>query len=159
MLVASKDAEGNNMVKAVDIVGCSHTMDDVLPYLVEVKLIGTERDTFLKLRETLTRIGIASRTEDKVLFQTCHILQKRGKYYIVHFKTMFVLDGRHNNLVPGDIARQNRVIQLLQDWGLLQVVDPAMIEEPKASLSNIKIIQFHDKDNWILSPKYKIGLK
>ncbi|BAU40090.1 hypothetical protein [Ralstonia phage RSP15] len=128
-----------------------------MPYLVEIKLIGNEDDAFLKVKETLTRIGIASRWQDQTLFQTCHILYKKGKYYIVHFKTMYVLDGRTNNLTENDIARQNTIIQLLQDWNLISVVNPEQIKEPKATLSNIKVVKFSDKQFWKLEPKYRLG--
>jgi len=144
-------------MKAVDIVGSDKTRDEILPFLVEVELVGPEQDAFLKVRETLTRIGIASRVEHKVLFQTCHILQKRGKFYIVHFKTLFVLDGRENNLQTGDIARQNRVIKLLEEWGLVKAINPDQIGEPMSSLANMMIVHHADKENWDLQPKYKIG--
>lgn len=144
-------------MNAVDIVGRTVRGEDALPYMVEVKLLGEQRDTFLKIRETLTRIGIASRTEENVLFQSCHILQKRGLYYIVHYKTLFVLDGRENGLTTGDIARQNCIIQLLADWGLIKVVQPAMIGEPKCGLANIKVVKHADKHKWKLVRKYALG--
>lgn len=135
--------------------------DGVVPYLVEVTFREgeDEKEGFLKVRETLTRIGIPSRTEDKTLFQTCHILQKRGKYYIVHFKTLFVIDGRENNVTIGDIARQNRIIQLLVDWNLVSVVDPEKMAEPMAGLSSIRIVKHGEKDEWTLVPKYRLGGK
>lgn len=144
-------------MKAVDIVGKNVRGDDVLPYMVEVKLLGEPRDSFLKIRETLTRIGIASRAEENLLFQSCHILQKKGLYYVLHYKTLFVLDGRDNGLTVGDIARQNRIVRLLEDWGLIEIVNPDMIDEPISSLANIKVVRHGDKHKWILERKYALG--
>ena len=110
--------------------------------LIEVTF--PEKDDFLKIRETLTRIGVASRKEQE-LYQSCHILHKRGKYYITHFKELFILDGKPSNLDENDIGRRNTIINLLQQWNLLKVVNPDSIKEPTAPLSQIKIIPFKDK--------------
>lgn len=131
-------------------------MSDILNSLIEVK-IGEEQD-FLKIKETLTRAGIASRKEKK-LFQSCHILHKQGRYYIVHFKEMFVLDGKPSNFSDEDRARRNKIIALLQDWGLLKVVEPDKIKDPQASMNQIKIISHKEKNDWILEPKYNMGRK
>ena len=114
-------------------------------------------DDFLKVRETLTRIGVASR-KDKTLYQSCHILHKQGKYYIVHFKELFALDGKKATLVQNDIQRRNTVAILLQDWNLLNIVKPENAED-KAPLSQIKIIAFKEKGEWNLQAKYNIGKK
>ena len=114
-----------------------------------------EPDDFLKVRETLSRIGVASRKEKK-LFQSCHILHKQGKYYIVHFKELFALDGKETNITENDIARRNTISSLLQDWDLVTVLGNS---EPKAPLSQIKIIGFKEKDDWLLETKYNIGKK
>lgn len=121
--------------------------------MLEVDLI--EPDNFLKVRETLTRIGIASR-KDKKLFQSCHILHKQGKYFIVHFKELFALDGKESDISMSDIERRNVIAELLQDWGLLKILDKAKAE-PKASLSQIKVVSFKEKAEWELVPKYNIG--
>lgn len=121
--------------------------------MLEVDLI--EPDNFLKVRETLTRIGIASR-KDKKLFQSCHILHKQGKYFIVHFKELFALDGKESDITMSDIERRNVIAELLQDWGLLKILDKAKAE-PKASLSQIKVVSFKEKAEWELVPKYNIG--
>ena len=123
--------------------------------MLEVSL--KEPDDFLKVRETLTRIGVASR-KDKKLFQSCHILHKQGRYFIVHFKELFALDGKHSNLSENDIERRNTIAQLLADWGLISIVNPD-IAENKAPLSQIKVISFKDKGNWTLETKYNIGKK
>ena len=123
--------------------------------MVEVLL--NEPDDFLKVRETLTRIGVASRKEKK-LYQSCHILHKQGKYYIVHFKELFALDGKHANLTPNDVQRRNRITRLLSDWGLISVVkDEAVVDI--APLNQIKVLAFKDKGEWILEQKYNIGKK
>ena len=114
-----------------------------------------EPDDFLKVRETLSRIGVASRKEKK-LFQSCHILHKQGKYYIVHFKELFALDGKETNITENDIARRNTISSLLQDWDLVSILGNS---EPKAPLSQIKIIGFKEKDDWVLETKYNIGKK
>ena len=114
-------------------------------------------DDFLKIRETLSRIGVASR-KDKTLFQSCHILHKQGKYYIVHFKELFALDGKKATLVENDVQRRNTISVLLQDWNLLSIVKPEAAEN-KAPLSQIKIIAFKEKNEWNLQAKYNIGKK
>ena len=123
--------------------------------MVEVKL--NQPDDFLKVRETLTRIGVASRSENK-LYQSCHILHKQGRYYIVHFKELFLLDGKESNLSENDMQRRNKITKLLSDWGLLNIVDDQMVED-LSSISQIKIIPHRDKANWELIPKYSIGIK
>tara|TARA_Y100001936_G_C15989207_1_gene621337 strand:+ start:683 stop:1102 length:420 start_codon:yes stop_codon:yes gene_type:complete len=123
--------------------------------MLEVSL--KEPDDFLKVRETLTRIGVASR-KDKKLFQSCHILHKQGRYFIVHFKELFALDGKHSNLSENDLQRRNTIAQLLADWGLISIANPDMTEN-KAPLSQIKVISFKDKGNWTLETKYNIGKK
>ena len=115
-----------------------------------------EPDDFLKVRETLSRIGVASRKE-KTLFQSCHILHKQGKYYIVHFKELFALDGKDTNLSENDIARRNTIANLLSDWGLVKVVSESDVES--APLSQIKVISFKEKNEWKLETKYNIGKK
>jgi hypothetical protein len=125
--------------------------------LVEVTL--NEQDDFLKVRETLTRIGVASK-KDRTLFQSCHILHKRGQYYIVHFKELFALDGKPTDITENDLSRRNAIINLLQDWGLVTVVRPQQTEVPTPIfLSQIKIISHKEKDEWELVPKYNIGKK
>ena len=114
-------------------------------------------DDFLKVRETLTRIGVASR-KDKTLFQSCHILHKQGKYYITHFKELFALDGKNSTLTENDIQRRNTIALLLQDWNLIEVVNTSMVEN-KAPLSQIKVLPFKEKNEWTLEPKYNIGKK
>ena len=124
--------------------------------LIEIELF--EDEDFLKIRETLTRIGVSSRKENK-LYQSCHILHKRGKYYIVHFKELFALDGLPTNLEENDIARRNTIANLLEDWELLEIVNPDQTEEPVASIAQIKIISYKEKNDWELCPKYHIGKK
>ena len=123
--------------------------------MVEVQL--GEPDDFLKVRETLTRIGVASRKEKK-LYQSCHILHKQGRYYIVHFKELFALDGKHANLTSTDVQRRNRITQLLSDWGLIEVVKADSIGDI-APLNQIKVLSFKEKDEWTLETKYNIGKK
>lgn len=123
--------------------------------MVEITL--SQPDDFLKVRETLTRIGVASRKENR-LFQSCHILHKQGRYFIVHFKELFLLDGKKSNLEENDVARRNTIVTLLGDWGLLQIVDRSKITNC-APLRQIKIIPHKEKHNWILSTKYSIGNK
>ena len=123
--------------------------------MVEVTL--NEPDDFLKVRETLTRIGVASRKEKKI-YQSCHILHKQGRYYLVHFKELFALDGKHANLTSNDVQRRNRIAQLLSDWGLVGVVDAAKIQDI-APLNQIKVLSYRDKGEWILETKYNIGSK
>ena len=123
--------------------------------MLEVQL--KEPDDFLKVRETLTRIGVASR-KDKKLFQSCHILHKQGRYFITHFKELFALDGKESNLTENDIERRNTIAQLLGDWGLIAIVN-ATVAENKAPLSQIKVLSFKEKDEWDLQAKYNIGKK
>lgn len=121
-----------------------------------VEITFEEKDDFLKIRETLSRIGIASRRE-KELFQSCHILHKRGKYYIVHFKELFKLDGKQTNFDESDVARRNTIVDLLRQWSLVKVLDPNKINEPRAPLSQIKVIPYKEKEQWKLTQKYSIG--
>jgi len=123
--------------------------------MVEVTL--NEPDDFLKVRETLTRIGVASRKEKKI-YQSCHILHKQGRYFLVHFKELFALDGKHANLTSNDVQRRNRIAQLLADWGLVGVVDADKIQDI-APLNQIKVLSYKDKQDWILETKYNIGAK
>ena len=123
--------------------------------MLEVKL--KEPDDFLKVRETLSRIGVASRKERK-LYQSCHILHKQGKYYIVHFKELFALDGKHANLSINDVQRRNRIVRLLSDWGLISIVDEDTVLDI-APLNQIKVLSYKDKGEWILEQKYNIGKK
>jgi hypothetical protein len=122
-----------------------------------VEVILNEPDDFLKVRETLTRIGVASRKEKKI-YQSCHILHKQGRYYLVHFKELFALDGKHANLTVNDVQRRNRIIQLLADWGLITIVKPESITDI-APLNQIKVLAYKDKADWILETKYNIGAK
>ena len=133
-------------------------MDDAQEKIVSelVEVTFPEKDDFLKIRETLSRIGVASRREQE-LFQSCHILHKRGHYYITHFKELFKLDGKPTNIDESDIGRRNTIINLLQQWNLLKVLKPNVIVEPTAPLSQIKIIPFKEKKDWVLTPKYNIG--
>ena len=132
-------------------------MDDNLESVKDlVEITFPEKDDFLKIRETLSRIGVASRKE-KELFQSCHILHKRGKYYIVHFKELFKLDGKQSNFDESDVARRNIIIDLLRQWSLVKVLDPKRIEEPRAPLSQIKVIPYKEKQQWKLTQKYSIG--
>ena len=123
--------------------------------MVEVTL--NEPDDFLKVRETLTRIGVASRKEKKI-YQSCHILHKQGRYFLVHFKELFALDGKHANLTSNDVQRRNRIAQLLSDWGLVEVLNTDQIKDI-APLNQIKVLAYRDKGDWILETKYNIGSK
>ena len=123
--------------------------------MVEVLL--NEPDDFLKVRETLTRIGVASGKEKKI-YQSCHILHKQGRYFLVHFKELFALDGKHANLTVNDVQRRNRIAQLLADWGLVDVVNADLIQDI-APLNQIKVLSYKDKGDWILETKYNIGSK
>ena len=125
-----------------------------LSSIVEIKI--KEEDDFLKIRETLTRIGIASR-KDMTLYQSCHILHKQGRYYIVHFKELFALDGKPTNFDEGDLARRNTIANLLAEWGLVELADSSKTQEPVASLSQIKVISYSAKSEWNLVAKYNIG--
>ena len=124
--------------------------------LLEVTL--KAEDDFLKVRETLTRMGVSSKKENK-LYQSCHILHKRGKFYIVHFKELFALDGLPTDIDDTDIGRRNTIANLLDEWGLVEVVDDKKASDPIVSLAQMKIIPFKDKQNWELVPKYHIGKK
>ena len=123
--------------------------------MIEVTL--NEPDDFLKVRETLTRIGVASRKEKK-LYQSCHILHKQGRYFITHFKELFALDGKHANLTVNDIQRRNRIAHLIADWGLFEIIDTKKIQDI-APLNQIKVLSYKDKGDWILETKYNIGSK
>ena len=131
------------------------TVDWSQDQMVEVLL--NEPDDFLKVRETLTRIGVASRKEKK-LYQSCHILHKQGRYFIVHFKELFALDGKHANLTTNDVQRRNRIVRLLADWGLISVVKPDSVTDI-APLNQIKVLAYKDKSDWVLEQKYNIGKK
>ena len=122
-----------------------------------LEVVLNEPDDFLKVRETLTRIGVASRKEKK-LYQSCHILHKQGRYYIVHFKELFALDGKHANLTANDVQRRNRISKLLADWGLVEIVNEESASDI-APLNQIKVLSFKDKGDWILEQKYNIGKK
>jgi len=122
-----------------------------------VEVILREPDDFLKVRETLTRIGVASRKEKK-LYQSCHILHKQGKYFIVHFKELFALDGKHANLTVNDVQRRNRITRLLCDWGLITIVNEESVSDI-APLNQIKVLAYSEKGDWVLETKYNIGKK
>ena len=124
--------------------------------LVEIELF--EEDDFLKIKETLTRIGISSRKEKK-LYQSCHILHKRGKYYIVHFKELFALDGLPSNISEEDIARRNTIANLLEEWELCEIVSPDKTENPVLNIKQLKVLPHKEKNDWELCPKYHIGKK
>lgn len=129
-------------------------MNNIIDSLIEIKL--KEEQDFLKIKETLTRIGVASKRENK-LFQSCHILHKKGKYYITHFKEMFCLDGKETNFSDEDKGRRNMIATLLEEWGLCKIVDKTKVESPKATITQIKIIPYKEKDEWLLESKYSIG--
>jgi len=137
----------------MDLLPMDNTVDWSPADMLEITL--NEPDDFLKVRETLTRIGIASRKENK-LFQSCHILHKQGRYFIVHFKELFLLDGKKSNLEKTDLERRNTIATLLSDWGLVDVVERSKLGE-KAPLRQIKIVSYSDKSNWELCPKYNIS--
>ena len=122
-----------------------------------VEVVLGEPDDFLKVRETLTRIGVASRKEKKI-YQSCHILHKQGRYYLVHFKELFALDGKHANLTINDVQRRNRITRLLADWGLITIVQEGSVADI-APLNQIKVLSYKDKGDWILEQKYNIGKK
>ena len=130
-------------------------MTDISKF-VEVQL--KEEDDFLKVRETLTRIGVSSRKE-RILYQSCHILHKQGRYYIVHFKELFALDGKLSTITENDIQRRNAIANLLEEWGLLKIINYDIIENNMAPIHQIKIISFKEKDDWELVAKYNIGKK
>jgi hypothetical protein len=130
--------------------------NDIVGSFIEVELDG--EDDFRKVRETLTRIGVSSRKEKK-LFQSCHILHKQGKYYIVHFKQMFALDGKPSHMDENDTARLNTIANLLAEWNLLKIKNAGMTEDPAAPMSQIKVVPYREKGEWDLVPKYNIGSK
>ena len=131
-------------------------MTILIESLLEVRL--SEDEDFLKVKETLTRIGVASRKENK-LYQSCHILHKRGCYYIVHFKELFLLDDKESDFTDDDRGRRNTIANLLEDWGLLQIVNKDAFQDPKAPINHIKILPHRDKADWILESKYTMGKK
>jgi hypothetical protein len=136
---------------------CEEETEDIFEGLgVEVEL--SENDDFLKVKETLTRIGISSRKENK-LYQSCHILHKRGRYVILHFKELFILDGLESDISDEDIGRRNTITNLLNDWGLVKIVDPEESKEPLVEIRQIKILPHKEKNDWELIPKYHIGRK
>ena len=133
----------------------SEDVDDIMDGLgVEVTL--KNKEDFLKVKETLTRIGVSSK-KDKKLFQSCHILHKRGRYFIMHFKELFILDGLESNIADDDLGRRNTIVRLLVEWGLVEAVDPDEYKEPQLSLARLKIIPHGQKKEWQLIPKYHIG--
>ena len=142
------------MIKTMSVV-TEQTVDWSADKMVEVSL--GEPDDFLKVRETLTRIGVASRKEKK-LYQSCHILHKQGRYFKVHFKALFALDGKRANLTANDVQRRNRISQLLADWGLIKILNADQIQDI-APLNQIKVLSYKDKGDWILETKYNIGRK
>ncbi len=129
---------------------------NVVETLVEVRLKNAE--DFLKIKETLSRIGVASK-KDNTLYQSCHILHKQGKYYITHFKELFLLDGKQSDFDENDKGRRNTIVDLLEEWGLLEVVSKDKVADPKAPISQVKIISYKEKEDWNLIPKYTIGKK
>lgn len=129
-------------------------MSNLIDSMIEVTL--NHKDDFLKVKETLTRIGVASRKEN-ILYQSCHILHKQGKYYITHFKELFALDGKNTDFSENDISRRNTIANLLAEWGLVKLVNSTKSSDPVAAISQIKIVSFKDKDNWNLQSKYNIG--
>jgi len=128
----------------------------IMETFLEVKL--AEEEDFLKIKETLTRIGIASHKEKK-LYQSCHILHNRGRYFIVHFKELFLLDGKKSDFTEDDLGRRNTIASLVEQWGLFRIVDYKRFEEPKTPLNKIKVLPFKDKDEWTLVSKYTVGRK
>jgi hypothetical protein len=128
----------------------------IIETFLEVKL--AEEEDFLKVKETLTRIGIASHKEKK-LYQSCHILHNRGRYFIVHFKELFLLDGKESDFTEDDLGRRNTIASLVEQWGLFRIVDYKRFEEPKTPLNKIKVLPFKDKDDWTLVSKYTVGKK
>jgi hypothetical protein len=131
-------------------------VSEMIDSMIEIKL--ADEEAFLKIKETLTRIGVSSRKEKK-LYQSCHILHKQGKYYIVHFKELFALDGKPYNFSEEDVSRRNKIVNLLQDWKLLTIIDLEKSKEPIASMGQIKIIPWKEKNDWELIPKYNMGSK
>jgi hypothetical protein len=133
----------------------SHIYDWTPDRMLEISL--AEPDDFLKVKETLSRIGVASKREERKLFQSCHILHKQGRYYICHFKELFMLDGKASTLSPEDISRRNTIAILLHDWGLCLIVNRSIIENHISNLKSIKIVPYKEKSQWTLEAKYKIG--
>ncbi len=131
-------------------------MTNIIDSLVEVEL--PSADSFLKVKETLTRIGVASK-KDNILYQSCHILHKQGKYYILHFKELFILDNKAESLSEEDRSRRNTIVNLLEEWGLVKIVNKSSVQDPIAPLSQIKVLPFKEKDEWVLVAKYAIGKK
>jgi hypothetical protein len=131
-------------------------VDPLIESFIEVSL--PSPDNFLKVKETLTRIGISSKSERK-LYQSCHILHKKGKYYIVHFKELFMLDGLESDFVESDRARRNTIANLLEQWGLVKIMNPQNAKEPTCPISHFKILPFSEKKDWELVPKYRIGIR
>jgi hypothetical protein len=129
--------------------------DNLTDSMLEITI--PEPDSFLKIKETLSRIGVASK-KDNILYQSCHILHKQGRYYLVHFKELFALDGKESNISQDDIERRNAIAVLLQDWNLLKVIDENKVAK-RTSLSSIKILTYQEKSNWTLTPKYNIGVR
>ena len=129
--------------------------DNLTDNMLEITI--PEPDSFLKIKETLSRIGVASK-KDAILYQSCHILHKQGRYYLVHFKELFALDGKESNISQDDIERRNAIAVLLQDWNLLKVIDINKVDR-RTSLSSIKILTYQEKSNWTLMPKYNIGVR
>lgn len=129
---------------------------NILDSLIEVEEL--DQAGFLKVKETLTRIGIASKKEN-VLYQSCHILHKRGRYYIVHFLEMFTIDGKGRGFLDEDKARRNTIAHLLEEWGLIKILNPAICDEPRASMASIRVVPFKEKKNWTLVEKYEMGSK
>lgn len=145
--------------RAIDIVGLREmTQEDVINHMVEVELIGKDKsEIFRRVRETLERIGLTSAQEENTLYQSCHILHKKGRYYIAHFKMLFVHEGRENRLAHSDIARQNRVIKILENWGMIKVLDQTQLEGCDNYPSGVKILRHEERPNWTLKAKYKVG--
>lgn len=146
------------MPAAVDVVGRNIKGDDIIPFFVEVELVSTN---FLAVKESLERIGIPGNPNDQdgfpTLNQTCHILYKRGRYYICHYKLMFALDGESTTISEPDIARQNTIIKLLEEWGMIRVVSPCMVEAPTCSLRSLKVVKYKDRHEWKFVSRYDIG--
>ena len=153
----------NGMWKGLNNMTPEQEEAELISHFIEVELdidpvTGNSNASFLKVKETLGRIGIASKKE-KRLFQTCHILHKKGRYYIVHFLEMFMLDGKDTNFSEDDLARRNTIADLLDQWGLLTIIDKTAIVEPRAPIRKIKIVPFKEKSQWIMEQKYNIGGK
>ncbi len=145
------------MNRAIDIVSSGLSGGAVMPFLVEVKLLGDVTTSFRRVRETLERIGISSRKQKNTLWQSCHILHREGHYYITHFKELFLLDGRENELTVNDIARQNAIISLLSQWKMIEVLKPEMVTDPIANMNEIKVLKHDEREKWNIIAKYKLG--